>query len=216
MPTTSPDEIYYASTSTPSNDVVVSAAEASSVQAAFAKRSRYSYSWANASGRTAQSGMQVGSLGYQQDTNSEYIFDGTTWQLSTPYMEFTTTKSIPAATPYTTIGAWVYQSGTSTSSTMAYSGTSSQILLSNPGLYLVTLYSVFPTTTGRTFAQISTTLADDTGIRARTAIPIGEDRLSVSVLIRATSALFPFYVLCYQNNGAAQSWTSRLSIARLA
>lgn len=215
MPTTSPDDIYYASTSTPSNDVVVSAAEATSVQAAFNKRSRYNYSWANAAGRDAEVGMNVGSTGYQRDTRTEYVFDGTSWLLATPYAEFTTTKSIPNATFFTTIGAWVFQAGTSTSSTMAYSGTSSQILLSDPGLYLVTLYSVFPPTTGRTFAQISTTLSDDTGTRARTAIPVGEDRLSVTVLIRSTSALFSFYVLCYQNNGAAQSWTSRLSIARL-
>jgi len=80
MPTTSPDNIYFADTGTTSNDVNVSAAEATSVQAALNRRQGSSYQWANAAARTAQTGMVNGSLGYQEDTKTYWSYDGIIWK----------------------------------------------------------------------------------------------------------------------------------------
>lgn len=84
MPTTSPDNIYYADTSTSMSAEAISAAEATSVQAALnAKinntRQIQSFVWANAAARTAQTGMNEGDWGFQQDTDVTYRYANATW-----------------------------------------------------------------------------------------------------------------------------------------
>lgn len=84
MPTTSPDNIYYADGSTPMSAEAISAAEATSVQAALnAKinntRQIQSFVWANAAARNAQTGMTEGDVGYQLDNNTNYLYTGTAW-----------------------------------------------------------------------------------------------------------------------------------------
>lgn len=74
MPTTSPDNIYYADISTPSSDVNVSAAEATSVQKALDSRKIKSYVWANSGARVSQAGMTPGDEGFQSDTNTRYVY----------------------------------------------------------------------------------------------------------------------------------------------
>lgn len=81
MPTTSPDNIYYADTATTSNDVAVSAAEASSVQAAFSQRQIRSFKWANQAARLAQTGMSDGDMGEQLDIGQsfQYVASASLW-----------------------------------------------------------------------------------------------------------------------------------------
>lgn len=79
MPTTSPDDIFYADVTTPGSLETISATQAASIQAAFNKRQSYYYRWADVAARTAQTGMRVGDLGYQVDTNVEYQYSGTEW-----------------------------------------------------------------------------------------------------------------------------------------
>lgn len=84
MPVTNPDAIYYASGSTPMSAEDISAAEATSVQAALDNlinntRQVQTFVWANATARNAQTGMVEGDMGYQQDTDTTYRYTGTAW-----------------------------------------------------------------------------------------------------------------------------------------
>lgn len=84
MPTTTPDGIYYADSSTAMSAEAISAAEATSVQAALDtlindSRQQQTYFWTDSSGRTSQTGMRVNDLGYQADTNITYRYNGSIW-----------------------------------------------------------------------------------------------------------------------------------------
>lgn len=52
-----------------------------SVQAALSKRENYTFLWADAAARTAETDMVTMSLGFQQDTKTTYIYNGTAWKL---------------------------------------------------------------------------------------------------------------------------------------
>jgi len=97
MPTTTPDNIYYADSSTAMSAETISAAEATSVQAALDglinnNRQVQTYIWANAAARTAQTGMLEGAIGYQSDTDVYYSYTGAAWVLLVP-----TSRIIPSA-----------------------------------------------------------------------------------------------------------------------
>lgn len=79
MGATTPDGIAYLMSGSPINPVSESAQQASTVQAALAKRSLYSYTWANASARTGQTGMREGDTGYQQDNDQPWWYLGSTF-----------------------------------------------------------------------------------------------------------------------------------------
>lgn len=79
MPTTSPDSIYYADGTTPASLADITAAMATSVQNALNLREGHSFSWANSAGRSAQTGMAAGDIGYQIDTDVFYIYTGAAW-----------------------------------------------------------------------------------------------------------------------------------------
>lgn len=84
MPVTNPDAIYYASGSTPMSAEDISAAEATSVQAALDSlinnnRQVQTFVWANTTARNAQTGMVEGDMGYQRDTDTTYRYTGSAW-----------------------------------------------------------------------------------------------------------------------------------------
>lgn len=84
MPTTTPDGIFYADSSTAMSAEAISAAEATSVQDALDllvndARQIQTFRWADASERTSQGGMLEGDQGWQSDTKTQYVFDGTNW-----------------------------------------------------------------------------------------------------------------------------------------
>lgn len=84
MPTTSPDNIYYADGSTPMSAETISAAEATSVQDALDAlihdtRQIQTFVWANSAARSSQAGMIAGDLGYQTDTGLTYRYNGSSW-----------------------------------------------------------------------------------------------------------------------------------------
>lgn len=81
MPTTSPDSIYYADGTTPASLADITSAIATSVQNALNFREGHSFSWANSGGRTAQTGMTTGDIGYQVDTDVFYIYTGSAWTI---------------------------------------------------------------------------------------------------------------------------------------
>lgn len=84
MPVTSPDSIYYVDTSTADSIATITAAQATSIQAALTdrltgKRQMQTYKWANATARGAQTGMTEGDIGDQADTEQRWRYNGTAW-----------------------------------------------------------------------------------------------------------------------------------------
>ena len=81
MPTTSPDSIYYADGTTPASLADITAAMAGSVQTALNYREAHTFSWADATAKSAQTGMSTGDVGYQIDTAVFYIYTGSVWDV---------------------------------------------------------------------------------------------------------------------------------------
>lgn len=81
MPTTSPDSIYYADGTTPASLADITSAMATSVQNALNLREGHSFKWANATEKSAQSGMATGDIGYQADDDTFYIYNGSAWKI---------------------------------------------------------------------------------------------------------------------------------------
>jgi hypothetical protein len=81
MPTTSPDNIYYADGTTPASLADITSAMATSVQNAFNVREMQSFSWANSTAKNAQTGMIIGDIGYQIDNLVYYRWDGSGWRI---------------------------------------------------------------------------------------------------------------------------------------
>jgi len=79
--TTTPDNLPYPDNGDLYNPTADIQALAEGVQAALDNRAGYSYRWDDSSGRTAETGMRVGDLGYQVDTDTLYRYDGTSWQV---------------------------------------------------------------------------------------------------------------------------------------
>lgn len=84
MPTTSPDNIYYADGSTPMSAEAISAAEATSVQNALNSlinntRQIRAFVWADTAARNDQIGMTEGDIGYQLDSDTNYQYTGSVW-----------------------------------------------------------------------------------------------------------------------------------------
>lgn len=79
MPTTSPDNIYYADGTTPASIATITASMATSVQNALNVRETKSYSWADATAKAAQTGMANGEIGFQIDNATYYIYNGSGW-----------------------------------------------------------------------------------------------------------------------------------------
>jgi len=79
MPTTSPDNIFYADNTTPASLATITNTMANSVQAALALREQQSFRWANDAAKSAQAGMVIGDIGYQVDDDTYYRYNGTAW-----------------------------------------------------------------------------------------------------------------------------------------
>lgn len=81
MPTTSPDNLYYADNTTPASLATITNTMANSVQDALDSRQARSYVWANSTARGAQTGMSTGDIGYQSDTEVYYRYSGAAWKI---------------------------------------------------------------------------------------------------------------------------------------
>lgn len=79
--TTTPDNLPYPDNGDNYNVTAAFQALAEATQIALDDHQIYSYRWDDSSGRTAETGMRVGDLGYQVDTDTLYRYDGTSWQV---------------------------------------------------------------------------------------------------------------------------------------
>jgi hypothetical protein len=80
MPATTPDDIFFADGDTPLSIEDISAASATSVQNAFARRQKQSFRWEVADGIGLTENMLIGDTGYNVVDATEYIYDGTAWR----------------------------------------------------------------------------------------------------------------------------------------
>lgn len=107
MPTTSPDNIYYADTGTTSNDVTVSATEASSVQMALNSRQLRGFRPADNAALLAITGMALGDTALRQDNGWTYLYNGTAWAPKDTPGWVSWTPSLSAG-----VGSWSVGNGT--------------------------------------------------------------------------------------------------------
>lgn len=77
--TTTPDNLPYPDNGDFYNPTADIQALAEGVQVALDNHEIYSYRWADSGERTAETGMRVGDLGYQVDTDTLYRYDGASW-----------------------------------------------------------------------------------------------------------------------------------------
>jgi hypothetical protein len=145
---TSPDNIVRWTNSDPASLVSESQAQGDSIQLALAKRERYTFVWANSSERNAQTGMVAGSLGYQVDTKTEYIYDSSSWRIQLPYAEFGSSDVSVATGTYVGFGSIDIDAGQSTSTTFALGSASNYITIVEPGIYSINVFAVADTAVG--------------------------------------------------------------------
>lgn len=211
---TSPDNITKWTISDPVSIRLASQALGDSVQAALDNRQRYDFVWADSTERSAQTGMIIGSRGYQLDTKTDYRYDGTNWRLATPHVEFTASQSIPNET-VSLVGTLTQDSSKTTDATFVVSTSSGRLTLVDPGLYLV--WSTSTKTSGvfgsRTFSQ----MRDGTDILQRINASDGETISSVSVPgYYSTAPNSYLYLEFFQNTGGAASMNTRIQVTRIA
>lgn len=151
MPVTTPDSIYYADGTTPASLADITSAMATSVQAALDLREGHSFSWADSTEKSAQSGMVTGDIGYQADNDTFYIYNGAAWKIWA--------KESTAYTP-------TFTSFTASSSTFTYSIASGLVTVTGKATCSSTLptgsirfttpsgYNIDMTTFGATDASI--------------------------------------------------------------
>jgi hypothetical protein len=216
MPTTSPDNIYMQDPLLPFDPVSHSILQAVSVQNALNLRERFSFVWANQAEREAQQYMITGSTGYQLDTKSEYKYEGNTWRLATPHMEFYSSVAIANSAVYN-LGTFTVDTTASTSSTMAAPGGNGIILISDPGIYAVGTVTkmLSSAATGRTFLDLTkVSLGAD---QQRVSLTVGEDTGSISKPnVRITVANSPLYFQMYRTvDVPSNNVNTRVAITRI-
>lgn len=218
MPTTSPDNIFFPDTSTAWATASDFAVEASSVQNAFNARERYTYRWPTASERGAETTMRQGDTGYQIDTRTEYVFDSGSWRLATPYAEFTTASRTVASTGYTQQNTITLNTGTSTSTTFASPYLSFHIQLTDPGLYMISMYGVCSVQVDGAFAMVGidtdaiTNFASQIG-RAEFA---GDNVAMMTTFYRFSAAGGAFYLYWKQGDATSRSYSSTVRVLRIS
>jgi len=196
MPLTSPDSIPYPAASdtvAPLNETLQGIAAAT--QAALSKRQQGSYIVTDAAGLAALTGMKQSDTAYVLATKTPYMFDGGTWRLATPHIEFNATQPAVLNSTLSPCGVFAIDSTNSTSTTIATPSASSGVIkITDPGLYAISTVTQLrqvgdagpQAATGRTFLD----MAFSAGVAdiQRVSIVVGEDRGSMAAPnVRVTS-----------------------------
>jgi hypothetical protein len=214
MPSTSPDNIYYPDINAAQNQPAYMGTHATSVQTALSLRQRYSFIWANDAARLAQTGMTEGSIAYQVDSKTEYQYENGIWRLGTPHVEFTSSASIPNASP-TLAGVFSVDNTRTSAPTMATPFSNGVINVSLPGIYAISTRTLLgAAATNRTFIE---GFDDTAGLGlSRVSIGVGEDEGTLSVpnaYIIVPNTRLRFNV--FQQTGGTRTVSTRLRITRI-
>jgi hypothetical protein len=136
---TTPDSITKWTSADPTSIVGASQAMGDSVQLALDKRQRYEYEWSSSTQRNAQTGMVAGSLGYQSNDGTEWIYENSAWRRTFLYMEATATSiAIATANNTASIGGGVaLTEGGGTTDSDFFTLSTSFITINRSGLYSI-------------------------------------------------------------------------------
>lgn len=215
--TAAPISIYFTDTSQPESSENESATQASSIHTQFALRERYDFVWANQAERDAQTGMVQSSRGYQADTKTEYIFEGGTWRLALPYVEYSVASQSLANNAYDPIStSMAVNTGMSTSTTFT-SLTSGRITLVDPGIYSLSLLVSILQGNGAGYSGGFVVITKDLA---------HADFVSISPFVSGVGhAVVPFfrtavpntilYLWALQSTGLTVNYTATLRVGRL-
>ena len=214
MPTTNPDNIFFPDNSTTWATVSDFSVAASSTQAAFLNRQRYSYRWNTASDRSAETAMRQGDFGYQLDTRTEYIYDSGAWRVGVPYATFNIASKTIATTAYQGSGAVSIDASNSTSSTFSTGG-SFFIVVSDAGVYLLNYYATCSAaTSGFGMIGIAPDATTNFASQIGRAQFVGDNAASVSTSYYH-SAGGAFYFYWKQPDSTSRSYAATVTITRL-
>lgn len=217
MPTTSPDDIWYASRNDFYSAEAISANEASSVQAALSKRERFDFTWATGLEQQNQTGATQGSRGYRTDTRTEYIFDQGAWRLFTPYAELTFSGTSVPNNTYTRCGSLSFK-GSTTTSTNFVSAHDGYIIFAQPGIYSVQsrwdVDSGSITMANNSFTTFTTTSSTNPAIVI--APFVGNISIATLSYHVTTNPGERMYFWCNQNSGSTRSLSGWVRVGRMA
>lgn len=162
--TTTPDNIYVLESSDPDEPLAWQPAMATSVQNALNSRAIRTFKWANATERSAQTGMTEGDYGDQADNATLYRYDGSAW-VSTKLDQsliVSDTANFPIGSSLTKITDWATEERKEGGAPSLVSGT---FTATRAGWYSVTSWAHLGTS-GSTILQIlsnSVVVAQSTG-----------------------------------------------------
>lgn len=150
MPTTSPDNIYFADATTPQSDATISAAEATSVQVALSVRQIRQWKVANTAGLTALTGMTEGDLADQADIDRTFRYNGTVWVSTDSGYRLVTPTSVTSSGGTAVINS---------DATVSFTGVNSVSIMGvNSGISLHTVMN---------FSIVAMTVTGSLGVRGR-------------------------------------------------
>lgn len=217
---TTPDGIvkWTNSPSDPASLVQESQSQGDSVQAAFNKRQRYDFIWANSTARTLQTGMVQGSRGYQFDTKTEYIYDNSVWRLLLPYAQVNSTSTSAVATNFTAVTSFTIDPAATTDTTFIVAS-GNNIQLVNPGIYSMTCV-------GRDLSSTGLPNISQVMISTNPLASVANDRVAVGyfngtiiatapLIYNAPSANFNLYFFIYNGDAVSRNVSALLRIARI-
>jgi len=193
----------------------MSSAMSDSMQIAFNKRERADWVWANSGERSAQTGMVQGSRGYQIDTETEYIWDNSIWNITRPHTEWTVASKSISSSTVTDVGTLTLDASASTSSTQATIAGQGAITVVNTGVYafhgLVWTGGIF--SGSRTFAEInqggSNTICRNNSVNTETMVNICMPNMRITVTNTTV------YLRFFQQSGGSLSVQGRIRLTRL-
>lgn len=216
------ETIFYADSVTPYSAATISSSEASSLAALMGNRERYSYEWANAGARGAEVGMRQGSLGYQVDTRTEYIYDSGAWRPSFAYYEGNATSAVTPTGQDRGAGSasgLTIDSSASTDQTFITTNTST-IRFTRTGIYSINMASKETgnnACTGQTQIVIS-----ESPLFSSVPARLANGMFSGALMASATVPFYPvyapgsqLYIHFYNDSGANRTIASKVSIGRL-
>jgi hypothetical protein len=205
MPTTSPDNIFYADGTTPASLATITAAMATSVQDALDFREAHSFSWTDQTSRNAQTGMVAGDIGYQIDNATYYRYSGSAWAIwakaetaySPTFVNFTASS---ASFTYSISGGRVFVTGKATCSTTLPTGS---ISLTTPSDYAISMTN---------FANSPASVVGIGGVddaSTSTDYPLSVRTVSgTSVAVVATNAASTYATLVATSSAIPLTWAS--------
>lgn len=203
------ESVYVHDGTAAADPVAISAAEGSSVANLFKKRERFDFTWANAAERGSQTGMVSFSRGIQEDTKTEYVYDGGQWRLASPYIELSAGNQSFGAGNYLAQTGWSVDATRSTDTALV-TVSGGVFTFVRAGIYMISCTTNFDVFNASTL-QVLTDDAAHLNFISISGYVGGVSTLTTPYRISADST--PLYLWAY-NAAAATLGDRRVRIVR--